>query len=74
MANRPKVVDLEKKRKSRSGTVWDGERLKLAVRDREKEAETEQRQRPASRKKLLAAAALVIAAVMLGSLILNIFL
>lgn len=74
MAHRPKVVDLEKKRKNRAGTVWDGERLKLVVRDREKEAETELRRRSTNKKKLLTAAALVIAAIMLGSVILNIFL
>jgi len=71
LANRPKVVDLEKKRKNRTGTVWDGERLKLAVRDREKDAETELRKKSAGKKKILAVVALVIAAAMLGSILLN---
>jgi len=73
MANRPKVVDLEKKRKTRTGTVWDGERLKLAGWDRVNEEELELRQKSTNKKRLLVIVALVIAAAMLGSAFLNFF-
>ena len=75
MANRPKVVDLEKKRKTRTGTVWDGERLKLAGngRDKEQKEELQMRKSSANKKKLLVVVALVIAAAMLGSAFLNFF-
>ncbi len=75
MANRPKVVDLDKKRKTRTGTVWDGERLKLAnsSRGKEKEQELELRKKSSNKKKLLVVVALVIAAAMLSSVLINFF-
>jgi len=75
VANRPKVVDLDKKRKARTGTVWDGERLKLKSDDRgrEKEAELESRKSLSNKKRLLVIVAFVIAAAMLGSVFINFF-
>ncbi|KJS14368.1 MAG: hypothetical protein VR67_00310 [Peptococcaceae bacterium BRH_c8a] len=76
MVNRPKVVDLEKKRKTRTGgTVWDGERLKLAGdgRDKGQEQELAMSKKTANKKKLLVAVAVIIAAAMLGSAFLNFF-
>ena len=74
LANRSKVVDLAKERRNRTGTVWDGERMKLATHDKKREAEIKAREQRASRNKLLAIVALIIAAIMLGSLLLNFFL
>lgn len=75
VVDRLKVVDLEKRRKTRPNIVWDGERMKLKDkgRDWEKEEELELRKSSANKKKLLVAVAFVIAAAMLGSAFINFF-